>query len=29
MIQVLGQKPLVVWRKEVAKERFVFPHAKR
>ncbi|HKC82794.1 MAG TPA: ABC transporter substrate-binding protein, partial [bacterium] len=29
MIQVLGQKPRVVWPRDVAEERFVFPRAKR
>jgi hypothetical protein len=25
MLQILGQKPRVVWPKDVAEERFVFP----
>jgi branched-chain amino acid transport system substrate-binding protein len=29
MIQILGQKPVVVWPKDVAAEKFVFPRPKR
>ena len=29
MIQIVGQKPRVVWPKDVAEERFVFPRPKR
>jgi branched-chain amino acid transport system substrate-binding protein len=29
MIQILGQKPRVVWPKEVAEQKFVFPRPKR
>jgi hypothetical protein len=28
MLQVLGQKPRVVWPKDVAEQRFVFPRPK-
>ena len=29
MIQILGQKPRVVWPKDVAEQKFVFPRPKR
>jgi hypothetical protein len=29
LIQILGQKPRVVWPKEFAEEKFVFPRPKR
>jgi hypothetical protein len=29
MIQVLGQRPRVVWPKDAAEQRFVFPRPKR
>jgi hypothetical protein len=29
MIQILGQKPVVVWPKEAAEQKFVFPRPKR
>ena len=29
MIQILGQKPVVVWPKDAAEQKFVFPHPRR